>query len=58
MVDFEKLERIAINQIQKENDLADELVNMLLSHDLSDQERFNIVQLFKTKILGDIPLYS
>ena len=58
MFDIKELEKIATAQIKKEQDLADELYNLLFSYDLSDQERFNVVQNFKTKVLGDIPLYS
>lgn len=45
-------------QIQKEHNIANELADILLSYDLSAQEQFNVVQHFKTTILGDIPLYS
>lgn len=57
-IDFDELEKTIAAQIKKEHDLADELANLLFSYDLSDQERFNVVQFFKTKVLGDIPLYS
>lgn len=58
LFDVDELNKIAVAQIKKEQDLADELANLIFSYDLSDQERFNVVQFFKTKVLGDIPLYS
>lgn len=51
-------EKWLIMQIQKEHDIANKLVSILRSYNLSAQEEFNVVQNFKTALLGDVPLYS
>lgn len=55
---IDEAEKRLIIQIQKEHDIANELVSILCSYNLSAQEEFNVVQNFKTAVLGDIPLYS
>ena len=43
-------------QRQKENYIANMLVNTLYSNDVSQSECYQIIKLFKQKVLGDINL--
>lgn len=40
----------------KENYIADMLVRTLYSNDISDAECYNIIKLFKKKVLGDVQI--
>ncbi len=40
----------------KENYIADMLVHTLYSNDVNNEECYNIIQLFKKKVLGDIQI--
>ena len=44
----------SLNQVEKENYIANMLVRTLYSNDVSNAECFRIIKLFKDKILGDI----
>ena len=46
-----------IMQQEKENYIADMLVHALYSNDVNNQECYNIIKLFKEKVLGNVQIY-
>lgn len=45
-----------MNQQYKENYIADMLVHTLYSNDVSNDECYRIIKLFKEKVLGDVTI--
>ena len=45
-----------MDQLYKENYIADMLVRTLYSNDVNDSECYNIIKLFKEKVLGNIEI--
>lgn len=41
-------------QLEKENYIAEMLIHTLYSNDVSKEECYHIIKLFKEKVLGDI----
>ena len=46
-----------IMQQEKENYIADMLVHTLYSNNVNNNECYNIIKLFKEKVLGDVQIY-
>lgn len=44
------------NQMNKENYIANMLVNTLYSNNVSNSECYRIIKLFKEKVLGDVKI--
>ena len=44
-------------QQEKENYIADMLVHALYSNNVNNSECYNIIKLFKEKVLGDVQIY-
>lgn len=45
-----------MDELYKENYIANMLVRTLYSNDVNNEECYNIIKLFKEKVLGNIPL--
>ena len=46
----------AMNQLEKENYIANMLVRTLYSNDVNNAECYNIIKLFKEKVLSNITI--
>ena len=46
-----------ITQQEKENYIADMLVHTLYSNNVNNSECYNIIKLFKEKVLGNVQIY-
>ena len=45
-----------MDELHKANYIADMLVRTLYSNDVDDSECYNIIKLFKEKVLGDVTI--
>lgn len=45
-----------MDELYKENYIADMLVHTLYSNNVSDSECYRIIRLFKEKVLGDVKI--
>lgn len=46
----------ALNQVEKENYIANMLVHTLYSNNVNSTESYRIIKLFKEKVIGDIDI--